>query len=283
MISKKTHSELFSINGCLNQTALEKYVYNRSSRKHSKLIAEHLKECEFCKEAYEGLKDQDIELSITFSVLNDRINRRYTSYKGSHLKRKRPKVGFGNLQQNLFFATIIFLFFFITIFFVKDPETFNWQKVFDTKEYKQLKRSVADDRPIKRLVRKTIKVDNSVEFTQLSNGRLVFFLTEKMPEFSHPNYKSFDEYISKNIIYPNTENLAISGGTVHLLLLINKSGNVEIVNITKGLLKEFDEEAIRVLKNSPAWSPGKHEGVKVDVVMKYKIKFKMRYEEAKIE
>jgi len=279
MFRKRTYQDLFTINGCLNQEALQQYVAKTVSRGQKKAIEQHLNECEFCKEAVEGLEDKNIELSVTFNILNERINKRFYTPKHSHFKRNRPRVGMGYLPQSFLYATVLFILLFITLFFLKDPGTFGWKSIFDTKEYKHLEHKKTESKPIQKLLKQISVKENGVEWTQLSNGKIVFYKTETMPVFEHPNYTNFDDYIRKNMLYPDTQNMNVSGGVVFLKILINKEGKVETVNIVKGLNPTFDKEAKRLIKNSPNWIPGRHENVPVNVIISYKLRFKRYYPE----
>lgn len=88
-----------------------------------------------------------------------------------------------------------------------------------------------------------------------------------------PSFKggleAFYRYIGKNIKYIN-RNIE---GTVVLSFIINKEGRIKNIEVIKKLDEALDKEAIRVLENSPLWSPGQQRGNPVKVRMKIPISF----------
>jgi protein TonB len=100
-----------------------------------------------------------------------------------------------------------------------------------------------------------------------------FYIVEDMPKFNGGNMTEFWKYAMKNIRYP--EQAAENGvsGTVHMQFTVNKSGDVVDVKVVKGVHPALDEEAIRVIKNSPKWEAGKQRGRAVNVIMSLPMKF----------
>jgi protein TonB len=58
-------------------------------------------------------------------------------------------------------------------------------------------------------------------------------------------------------------------GKVFVQFVVDKKGNISEVEAIRGIGAGLDEEAVRVVKNSPAWNPGKQRGnaVKTRVVI----------------
>jgi protein TonB len=70
-------------------------------------------------------------------------------------------------------------------------------------------------------------------------------------------YKAWEKYVLDNMIYPE---LAIENGEcgiVYVTFVIEKNGSVSNTTIRKGVSRSLDQEAKRVIKNSPKWIPGK--------------------------
>ena len=70
-------------------------------------------------------------------------------------------------------------------------------------------------------------------------------------------YKAWEKYVLDNLIYPE---LAIENGEcgiVYVTFIIEKDGSVSSATIRKGVSRLLDQEAKRVIKNSPKWIPGK--------------------------
>lgn len=73
-----------------------------------------------------------------------------------------------------------------------------------------------------------------------------------MPEIG---MKKFYDFFSKNYIHPN--NTKAFKGTISILFVVEKDGSLTNFNIIKNTPKEMGDEAIRILKIGPKWTPGK--------------------------
>ncbi|WP_316826607.1 energy transducer TonB, partial [Pedobacter miscanthi] len=62
---------------------------------------------------------------------------------------------------------------------------------------------------------------------------------------------------------------------VFVSFVVEKNGTLTDVQITRGLTKETDDEAIRVLSKSPRWNPGLVSGKPVRVKYNINVNFKM--------
>jgi len=83
------------------------------------------------------------------------------------------------------------------------------------------------------------------------------------------------EYIAKNVKYPPACQENGVEGTVYIRFVVTKTGSVGEVQVTRGADPLLDEEALRVIKTLPAWSPGKNNGNPVSVWFNIPIKFKL--------
>lgn len=68
--------------------------------------------------------------------------------------------------------------------------------------------------------------------------------------------RDLDDYLKTNIIYPADARANDIKGKVVLEFLVNENGSLSDFTIVKGLGFGCDEEAIRVLREGPPWSPG---------------------------
>jgi protein TonB len=62
-------------------------------------------------------------------------------------------------------------------------------------------------------------------------------------------------------------------GTVYVTFVVEKDGSITDVRVLRGIGGGCDEEAVRVVKNSPKWSPGKQRGKPVRVQYNLPVKF----------
>ena len=64
-------------------------------------------------------------------------------------------------------------------------------------------------------------------------------------------------------------------GRVFVDFIIDESGNVRDVKVSRGVHTALDEEAVRVISASPKWRPGRHRGKKVKVAMTVPVDFRL--------
>lgn len=87
--------------------------------------------------------------------------------------------------------------------------------------------------------------------------------------------KSFYEYISTNLKYPEQASKAGVQGKVFVEFVVDKDGKLIDVKAVKGIGAGCDEEAVRVLKEAQAWEPAKVVDMPVKVRMILPITYKL--------
>ena len=80
-------------------------------------------------------------------------------------------------------------------------------------------------------------------------------------------------YLSANLGYPTTARRKGIEGTVIVAFVVNTDGTVSDFELLKGIGGGCDEEAIRIVKNSPKWTPGMQDGKAVRTLMRLPINF----------
>lgn len=68
--------------------------------------------------------------------------------------------------------------------------------------------------------------------------------------------QAFGAYLGRNIQYPDYERGNNIQGVVILSFVVEKDGKVTEVKVNESVSKGIDNEALRVIKNSPRWIPG---------------------------
>ena len=102
----------------------------------------------------------------------------------------------------------------------------------------------------------------------------VFFVVEEMPEFQGDNTGAkFRQYIGNNLKYPDIAIENGISGKVFIEFVIDKDGSMTNIAIKRGVDPILDKEAIRVIKSSPNWKPGKQRGQNVRVQYTFPINF----------
>ena len=80
-------------------------------------------------------------------------------------------------------------------------------------------------------------------------------------------------YLSANLGYPTTARRKGIEGTVIVAFVVNTDGTVSDFELLQGIGGGCDEEALRIVKNSPQWTPGMQDGKVVRTRMRLPIKF----------
>ena len=87
--------------------------------------------------------------------------------------------------------------------------------------------------------------------------------------------KELLEYIEKNMVIPDDlQRLGIEGEVV-VEFFVERSGVISGVNVVKSIHQQYDNEAIRLVRNMPRWIPGKRDGFPVRYHMTMPINFKV--------
>ena len=106
------------------------------------------------------------------------------------------------------------------------------------------------------------------------NAVLTIGGVDEYPEFTG-GAKAWSKYMERNLRYPSRAQEEGAGGKVFVSFVVEKDGSITDVTVVKGIGFGCDEEAIKVIKKSPLWKPGKNKGVPVRVRYNMAINFQM--------
>ncbi|WP_300662890.1 M56 family metallopeptidase [Fluviicola sp.] len=97
---------------------------------------------------------------------------------------------------------------------------------------------------------------------------------DKMPEFVG-GMDALTKYLISNVRYPEAAAKANITGKVLVSFVVTKSGEITKVTVKKGVDKDLDAEAKRVINGMPSWIPGEKDQKKVDTEMILPISFQL--------
>lgn len=117
-----------------------------------------------------------------------------------------------------------------------------------------------------------IPFENPVNTFEPANE--VFDVVEEQPN-PEGGMSGWNQYLAKNLQYPAQARSMGIEGTVIVVFEIHKDGSIDNVEILRGIGGGADEEAIRVVQNSPKWQPGRQRGREVITRMRLPIRFKL--------
>ena len=103
----------------------------------------------------------------------------------------------------------------------------------------------------------------------------VFIAVETMPVFPGGDL-GLMKYIQKNVKYPPIAKEYNITGKVYVSYVVDKSGAVTNVKVVRGVDKNLDAEAVRVVKSFPKYKPGKQRGRAVRVLHTVPINFTLQ-------
>ena len=117
-------------------------------------------------------------------------------------------------------------------------------------------------------------------FCSQPKDALLFADVDEKPMFEGSDANAFAHWVSSRIEYPQECVEAEVSGRVALNFTIGTDGKVTDVKVLKGVHEKLDAEVVRVVKMSPKWTPGKHEGKPVPVSFTFPVVFQLRNSEA---
>lgn len=94
--------------------------------------------------------------------------------------------------------------------------------------------------------------------------------------------KELLKYMEEKKVHPEAMRRLGLEGEVVVEFFVERNGVISGVNVVKKLTDEFDEEAIRLVRNMPYWIPGKKNGVPVRYRMTMPINFKLQVQSGKL-
>ena len=107
-----------------------------------------------------------------------------------------------------------------------------------------------------------------------NNDTTIYTIVDEMPQFQGGD-SALVEYITHNVHYPQAEKAQGIQGKVFIGFVVEKDGSISNVEVKRGIGEECDAEAVRVVKDMPAWIPGKRNGEPVRVSSMLPINYKI--------
>lgn len=97
-------------------------------------------------------------------------------------------------------------------------------------------------------------------------------IAEVMPRYDGGT-EAMMKFIRKKIRVPASFRYLTEGGTVYIRFVVRPDGKVSDVEVIRGLSRDCDKEAMRVISMMPGWIAGMQNGTSVPVRMVLPIKF----------
>ena len=117
------------------------------------------------------------------------------------------------------------------------------------------------------------EIDYEVADEEDNAGDQIFFIVEDMPTFMGKDVNAFRDWVAKHIKYPEIAAENGISGRVFVRFVVEPDGHVDKVEVVRGVDPALDAEAVRVVRSSPKWAPGKQRGKAVRVAYTIPIVF----------
>ncbi|MEZ5047120.1 MAG: energy transducer TonB [Chitinophagaceae bacterium] len=131
-----------------------------------------------------------------------------------------------------------------------------------------------DGKDMNALPKSTLLNDREIKDEKVNDANIIPDVVSKMPEFPGGENELM-HYLSSNIKYPKQALEENKEGKIVVGFVVNKEGKIDNISIVQGVGYGFNEEAIRVIRNMPTWTPGEQNGEKVSVYYTLPIYFNL--------
>lgn len=119
-------------------------------------------------------------------------------------------------------------------------------------------------------------VEAAVEEEEVVEEAVPFAIVEEKPSFMGGDASTFSKWVGEHLIYPEVAKENGVQGRVTLQFKVNKDGSVSDVTVLRGVDPLLDKEAVRVVKSSPKWKPGRQRDRAVPVTYTFPVIFQLR-------
>jgi TonB family protein len=102
-----------------------------------------------------------------------------------------------------------------------------------------------------------------------------FVLVETKPKFDGGDANQFSRWVNQRLHYPPEAKQKGLQGRVTLQFTVEKDGSVTGVKVLRGVHPLLDDEAVRVISESPKWTPGTVRGEPTRVVYNFPVVFQL--------
>jgi TonB family protein len=129
-----------------------------------------------------------------------------------------------------------------------------------------------------KLAKETGNDPNSLQQGDTAGGSLYAYGTgqlAELPSFAGGGIDKFREWMIYNIKLSSIADKRKISGTILITFIINTDGEVTNVTVQKGINPQIDNEAVRIVRSSPRWTPGKQQGQPVRIIYKLPLTFSL--------
>ena len=120
-----------------------------------------------------------------------------------------------------------------------------------------------------------IKITTGEKKAVQSKKAVPFQQVDQKPGFNGGDANEFSKWIGQNLKYPEKCRQSKVEGRVTLQFTVTETGKVTDVKVLRSVNEDLDKEAVRVVSQSPDWTPGRDKnGEAVSVTYVFPVIFK---------
>ena len=125
-------------------------------------------------------------------------------------------------------------------------------------------------------------VSGQCRIERLEDSTIVFSLTHQDPQF-RGGERALMKYLQDNIRYPAQAVKDSVEGRVVVQFVIDSLGYVGEAKVLRSVRRDLDQEALRVVKTLPRFSPGRENGKSVNALFTLPVTFKLKSDDVPAE
>jgi len=261
----------FTKAGCLSPEAFKAIRKEDLCEENWELIDEHIKECEFCSEALEGiLLSESFDQSL--EELQDNITKKSIA-KQLNLGRVLPYIAVAASAGLLFVVYSVVINYGKNSYVVENDIT---EKVANEDFYRPLPDTsnypVASEEESYLTNNEKKVLFSGSKSSGEKYSDVVFTFVEQMPEFPG-GIVELDEFIKKEVARAEKEYGIRSCGKVMIGFMVDNNGKVKNPVIVDGGSRKLNKIAVSIIKKLPNWKPGYQSGEAVNVSFTLPVRF----------
>ncbi len=115
-----------------------------------------------------------------------------------------------------------------------------------------------------------------VEEVEVNEDPIPFAIVEQKPKFNGGDANEFSRWVNKRLVYPAICVENGIKGKVTIGFTVMPDGSLDNISVIRGVDKALDEEALRVVRSSPKWEPGRQRDRAVPVAYIFPVVFSLR-------
>lgn len=253
-MNSNLHNTVFSPSGCINNDSLVLYLKGKMSQVDADRVSEHVKHCELCQMAIEGLMPLAQEGQALDRDLNQ-IRTTLRQLRPSDFLHESRGPGFRlRIKTISMVSSIVFAG---TILVLVGTYLLN----------RKIKIEAEQSKGITRIEHKEARYISaeSLDRSAIEGGAL-------RPKFNIKD-TTFQEYLSVKLVYPAELAAKPIPGRVVVRFTVGSDGQIREVFIVRSSHPAFSREALNVLYASPKWTPGKVNGINIATLMMVELRW----------